>query len=552
MSHPSCSDEADPSSPDLATRARDALAAADDHPDDVALRLIAAEAFFHAGDTPQAVLLAQQTVAQDPSNGRAARILSGLLAAMGDTPAAIEAAEAAVRLEPGQSEWRLHLGALLAAQRRWRDAAEHLAAHVESLAATVTGWRLLSYVLNQAGQDSRATAAARQAVAAEPAVIDHRLNLASLLTTRGLYAEAEDEINRALDIDTDHPAAWRTLSGVLAARDKLAEALDAAERAVALQPDQAEFRIHLQYLRRHCQLPDDPPMGAQTGHAIPPGQSERWMLHPRNRRDATMAKPSGFWRDAATRWRVIEAVIRRDIRTRFGHTRIGYAWAILEPIGHLMTLGLVFYALNHSPPPLGTNLFLYYITGLVPFLMFSHVSHDIMGAADGGNVMLQLPIVRRTDLIVAHALRQSATELIVGIVIFASAALLGLQGLPADPPAAAAGIMLLCLLGLGIGAVNVVLASLFPSYETFYAAVIRLLYFTSGIYYSPIMMPDMVRDWLVWNPVLQGIDLFRSGFFSQYHPHWLNIEYLLAWVVGSIGLGFSAERALRHRLRVAA
>jgi capsular polysaccharide transport system permease protein len=166
--------------------------------------------------------------------------------------------------------------------------------------------------------------------------------------------------------------------------------------------------------------------------------------------------------------------------------------------------------------------------------------------------MLQLPIVRRTDLMVAHTLRQFATELIVGIIIFGAAVLLGQQGVPADPPAAAAGVILLCLLGLGIGSVNVVLSSLFPSYETFYAALIRLLYFASGIYYSPIMMPDMVRDWLEWNPVLQGIDLFRSGFFSQYHPHWLNVPYLLAWIVGTIGLGFSAERALRHRLRAAA
>lgn len=540
-------DETDPSSPDLAARARDALAAADGYPDDVALRLIAAEAFFRAGDTAQAVLAARRVVAQAPAFGRAARILSSFLAAAGDTVAAIEAGEAAVRLQPDEAEWRLHLAGLLVARRRWRDAAEHLAVHVESAAATVTGWRLLSFVLSQAGQDARATDAARQAVAAEPFAIDHRLNLASLLTTRGLYADAEEEINRALDIDPDDAAAWRTLSGILAAQDKVAEALDAAERAVALDPERTEFRAHLQYLRRHCQLPDDP-----LGDAMPPGQPERWTLHPRNRRDGSMSRPPGFWQDAATRWRVIAAVIRRDIRTRFGHTRIGYAWAILEPIGHLLTLGTVFYALNHAPPPLGTNLFLYYITGLVPFLMFSHVSHDMMGAVDGGNAMLQLPIVRRTDLIVAHALRQFATELIVGAVIFGTAALLGQQGIPADPPAAAAGVVLLGLLGLGIGSVNVVLSAFFPSFETFYAAIIRLLYFGSGIYYSPITMPGMVRDWLVWNPVLQGIDLFRSGFFSQYHPHWLNVPYLLAWIIGTIGLGFSAERALRRHMRAAA
>jgi ABC-type polysaccharide/polyol phosphate export permease/Flp pilus assembly protein TadD len=535
------SDEA--SGPDRAARARDALAAADAHPRDVALRLIAAEAFFHAGEIAQALELAHHAATLDPAHGRAARVLSGLLAAAGDTDAAIAAGATAVQLDPAASEWRLHLGGLLVQQRRWRDAAAHLAVHVESPNPTVAGWRLLAYVLSQGGEDARATDAARQAVAAEPHAVEHRLSLASLLTARGLFADAEEEINRVLDIEPDHAAAWRTLSGILAARDRMHEALDAAERAVALEPHQAEYRTHLGYLQRYCQLPGDP---------LVQGQPERWMLTPRNRRRVPAAEPPGFWQDAGTRWRVIHAVIRRDIRTRFGHTSLGYAWAILEPIGHLMTLGVMFYAINHAPSPLGTNLFLYYITGLVPFLMFSHVSHDVMGAAEAGNAMLQLPIVRRTDLIVAHALRQLATELIVGIVIFGGAALLGLQGMPADPPAAAAGVLLLCLLGLGIGAVNVVLSSFFPSYETFYAALVRLLYFGSGIYYSPITMPDIVRDWLQWNPVLQGIDLFRSGFFSQYQPHWLNIRYLLAWVIGSIGIGFAAERALRDRLRIAA
>lgn len=536
-------DFSEASGPDLAARARDALATADAHPDDVALRLIAAEAFFHAGKVAQAVDLAHEAVARDPAHGRAARVLSGLLAAAGDSNAAIAAAETAVQLEPAASEWRLHLGGLLAQQRRWRDAAAHLAVHVESPSPVVAGWRLLAYVLSEGGEDARATDAARQAVAAEPHQVDHRLSLASLLTARGLFADAEDEINRALDMEPDHAAAWRTLSGIFAAQDRITEALDASERAVALEPHQAEYRTHLAYLQRHCQLPGDP---------FVRGQPERWMLATRNRRRAPAAEAPGFWQDVGTRWRVIHAVIRRDIRTRFGHTSLGYAWAILEPIGHLLTLGVMFYAINHAPSPLGTNLFLYYITGLVPFLMFSHVSHDVMGAAEGGNAMLQLPIVRRTDLIVAHALRQLATELIVGIVIFGGAALLGLQGMPADPPAAAAGVLLLWLLGIGVGAVNVVLSGLFPSYETLYAALIRLLYFASGIYYSPITMPDMVRDWLVWNPVLQGIDLFRSGFFSQYQPHWLNIQYLLAWVIGSIGLGFAAERALRHRLRITA
>ena len=79
---------------------------------------------------------------------------------------------------------------------------------------------------------------------------------------------------------------------------------------------------------------------------------------------------------------------------------------------------------------------------------------------------------------------------------------------------------------------------------------LRLLYVASGIYYSPIAMPDWVREALAWNPILQGIEFFRSGFFPQYEPHWLNPSYLVTWAVAAIGLGFGLERALRVRMVV--
>jgi ABC-type polysaccharide/polyol phosphate export permease len=93
-----------------------------------------------------------------------------------------------------------------------------------------------------------------------------------------------------------------------------------------------------------------------------------------------------------------------------------------------------------------------------------------------------------------------------------------------------------------------VVAGLYPSYETFYNSVIRLFYFTSGIYYTPIRMPEWVREILVWNPLLQGVEFFRSGFYHQYNPHWLDVNYLLTWVMASLCIGFALERALRGRM----
>ncbi len=62
------------------------------------------------------------------------------------------------------------------------------------------------------------------------------------------------------------------------------------------------------------------------------------------------------------------------------------------------------------------------------------------------------------------------------------------------------------------------------------------------------MMPGWVRQILVWNPVLQAIDWFRSACFAGYQPHWLDRTYLAAVAIVTLLAGFALERAMRRRI----
>ena len=549
--------------------ANEAVAAAERDPADVELCLQAAVMLLQAGDAAGAKKFAQDAATAEPTSVRAVRFLSGILDAVGERGAGIRVGEQAVTLDPHDAELRFHLGNLLAAEQRWREAAEHLSVHVVAPAATAQGWRLLASVLHQSGDTERAVEAARNSVTAEPDNIEYRINLASLLSARAHFEMALHELALTLERSALNALVWRALSGVLAALGRLGDALRAAERAVALAPDDPDCLIHLAFVANLCNQPDptfvgppivapviasplvpSPTPSAQLAVTHPGAAAEaaRWTIAPR-RKIAPRPKPR-MADEIAIRWRVAYAIVLRDIRTRFGQTRLGYVWALVEPIAHLLTLGTVFFELNSGRPPIGDSLFLFYVTGLMPFLMFSHVSYDVMGATEANNVLLMLPIVKRTDVMVAQAVRQLATELFVGIIIFSTSGLLGEQALPADLLRCATAILLLWLLGIGVGAVGMVVAEMFPSYRTFYDALLRMLYFTSGIYFSALMMPDWVRSWLEWNPILQAIELFRSGFFRQYEPHWLDVNYLILWVIASIGIGFAMERSLRGKMVV--
>lgn len=507
------------------------------------------ERALQEGNLGEALELARIAADLAPADFRTLRFLSGILSVTGYVPEAIEQGFAALELQPGNAEARLHLGGLLLSEHQWRRAATQLIAYVEMPDPQPVGWRLLSTALQELGRTARALEAIRRAIELVPGQIEYRVHLASLLAHQGHYGSALEELATATILGPPDPRILRARSSIHSALMDYPAALTDAEAALKLDPSDENSHLHLAHVRAAAGLdthPSSPLDDTQRGVEYWAPRARRGTISP------SIAQSPSLVTLVRTQGRIVGALILREMRTRFGRSRLGYVWAILEPISHLLTLGSVFSLLNHSPPPVGDNLFLFYLTGLLPFLMFGHVSQEVMTALVANKSVLQLSIIKRADVIWARALLNLATEIVVGLIVFSAFAVNGIQGMPADLLTVTQSILCLWLIATGIGVLNIVLSELAATWEGIFGAINRLLYFGSGIYYSPISMPETVRNILIWNPVLQSIEWFRSGFYHQYSPHWLDRTYVLEWVVGAMLVGFAAERATRRLVRIVA
>lgn len=500
-----------------------------------------AEVLFAGGQREEAVALLRTADALAPGDFLILRILSGFLAAMGQVEEAAQLAARAVELAPGAAEARLHLAALLLARQQYGAAVAHLVAHVSQGDASAAGWHMLAVAMAGSGEPNKAIEAIRHAVELEPGNMDYRLHLASQLTARARYGDALAELAAAAALAPDDARIARAASGNHEALGELGAAYQAAARARDLAPGDAEIERHYNQLAK------------QIGFTLPAVDSALaqtlagWSQARARKR--VRARPRGWRHLVATRGRIIHALVLRDMRTRYSRAHLGYLWAIFEPISHLLTLGVMFALINQGPPPVGASLFEYYCTGLLPYLMFSHIANEVMAARAGAGAVLMLPDVRTTDIIFSKTVLNLLTEIVVGMVVFAAFGAAGYRAFPAHLFTCAAAVLLLAGLAMGIGAVNMVIQNFFHSWETVFASIVRLLYFSSGIYYSPISMPDYARNFLEWNPILQGVEIFRSGFYPEYHPFWIDARYLVAWVLVSLLLGLGLEQVLRKRLR---
>ena len=113
-----------------------------------------------------------------------------------------------------------------------------------------------------------------------------------------------------------------------------------------------------------------------------------------------------------TQARVIHALIIRETRTRFGDSRLGYGWALIEPILHITAAVAVFFALlmhGQAADRHPVLRFLLYRSDALPRLRPHQQQYD-HGVTSNGS-LLQLPLVSTFDVILARGLLEFVTDL---------------------------------------------------------------------------------------------------------------------------------------------
>ena len=467
----------------------------------------------------------------------------------------------------------------------------------------IEGYRHLSAALAILGRDAEAAEAAAQDAALRPD--DHAAAMhAAELLMRCERAEAAAALLRQAARRNAEPRLLRVLSAAEMLCGRTEAALAAIDQALAGAEGNAEYHIHRGHLlwrlgdiegaaaafavaaaldpansdARRAQLslhlaaglvreataiggdllyrfPDDKPAAEAVwhllGHRLDTIDGDYVVLDGGGERAARpLRPPPGLFERWRRQRRVVAALMLRETRTRFADLKLGYGWALLEPILHITLLSVTFSVLMHGRPPIGRHFFIFYYTGLIPYLMFVHTSGGMSHAVTGNGAILQLPPVTTSDVIIARGLLEIMTDLVVAVILLVGFGAIGLAAMPDDLWSSAIALLAIAAFGCGIGYVNAVVTVFWRSWEKAYAQLTRILYFISGIFYVPGMMPEWARDALAWNPLLQAIDWFRAGFFSGYRPHWLAPAYLLMLAILALLAGLGLERGLRRRLSV--
>jgi capsular polysaccharide transport system permease protein len=243
--------------------------------------------------------------------------------------------------------------------------------------------------------------------------------------------------------------------------------------------------------------------------------------------------------------RVIASLMLRETRTTFGTSAFGYVWAIITPTASVGLLVFLFSMIGRQPP-FGYSLALFFATGLLTLQFFNELSAKLMTVFDANRALLTYPVIKDVDTLIARALLITATYGVIMLVFYVALILLGLADLPAHPGHLLLAFVTTALLGVGFGAFNAVIMSLWDMWAQVEKVMTRPLFFVSGIFYVPSQLPPQARDMLQWNPVLHVVEWVRHGFYPNYHSTVLTPWYPVAVGAGMLLIGLAGERVFRR------
>jgi capsular polysaccharide transport system permease protein len=244
-------------------------------------------------------------------------------------------------------------------------------------------------------------------------------------------------------------------------------------------------------------------------------------------------------------FRVLKALVLRDMTAKHGDSRLGYLLGLLMPLVLLASMVALF-GLRGRIAPANFSLFAFVVTGYPLWMAFITQFRQAIQGASRSNTLLMFPQITQLDLILASFILEAAT----GTVVFTILVLGGVMFFKAGVPEAPVGV-LFCYwactwLGWSLGLALCAVQRILPLFMNFFSMFIRFGMWVSGVIFMADRMPEYVLVYLRWNPILHAVEGARESWNSAYQSPVFDPSYIIVCGFVLMTVGVVSERLTRR------
>ena len=211
---------------------------------------------------------------------------------------------------------------------------------------------------------------------------------------------------------------------------------------------------------------------------------------------------------------LIYQLVRRDIVARYKRSILGILWTMLQPLGIMIVLTVVFSSLFS-----GTDGYpAYILSGLVAWTFFAQTTNAAIHQSVWGGTLMRRIYVPYTAFSVSSVgtgvvnLALSLVPLLLIMLVTNRPITWAILFLPIP-------ILLLTAFALGVGLMLSSLAVRFPDVSEMYQIVVQAWMYLTPIMYPETIIPESYRSWVLHlNPMYHLVSMFRTPIYEGVLP----------------------------------
>lgn len=247
--------------------------------------------------------------------------------------------------------------------------------------------------------------------------------------------------------------------------------------------------------------------------------------------------------------RVIHALMLRELTTRFGRENIGFLWIMVEP---LLFAGLValIWRFMKGPEEHGVGIIAFVISGYIPITLFRHGVARSVSIFVANSSLLYHRQVKILDFVLVRFLIELLGAMMA--YLFIGTILIGFDAfpVPADPGLFIAGWALYALISFSICLVIAPLSEMSEVLEKFIPVTTYIMIPFSGLFTMASWLTPSMREYLLWSPFVNGMEMMRRGIWGSNLTVYYNIWNPIVCSIVLMVLGLALCRHVRRNLTV--
>ena len=213
---------------------------------------------------------------------------------------------------------------------------------------------------------------------------------------------------------------------------------------------------------------------------------------------------------------VLKSLTYRELITRASLVKFGYLGLFLEPLGVMSIFLIIFSVIRRRNVGGNLDVLLFLISGIVLYTLFNAIAIRSMNSMAANKPLFFYKQIQPIDTIFSRTLVEVFIYLVIFFLLVAIAFLIKEIFYIDDFPLICASFLLLVIYSCGIGIFLMIANFRYEWIKSVVSFLMRPLWFVSGVFFSLNDIPQNLRPYISWNPILQAIELIRHGFSNSY------------------------------------